>query len=151
MADKALRKAHAAAARRAARARGDALRSGAPTAPVVVTGWARQMQDCADAAAVAEKTGAVDDWRSAAAAADALWTAVGAGDDGEDDAETRSARAAHLQLAARRKQSSSLAERRIARNRLAQHRRVSRRRGTPRRRSNRRVDDAARFDLETQV
>ena len=72
----ALAEAHAAAARRAARARVAALKAGTAK-PTVDATWAKLMQSCADCQKVAEAAGTVEAWRAFASAAHALRDAVG--------------------------------------------------------------------------
>ena len=80
----ALAEAHAAAARRAARARVAALKAGTAK-PTVDATWAKLMQGCADCQQAAEAAETLDAWRAFAAAAHALRDAVGvAGDKCEE-------------------------------------------------------------------
>jgi len=72
-----LAEAHAAAARRASRARVAALRAGTSAKPVVDATWAKLMQSCADAQNAAEASETVEAWRAFARAAHALRDAVG--------------------------------------------------------------------------
>ena len=73
----ALAEAHAAAARRAARARVAALKAGTSAKPVVDATWAKLMQSCADAQNAAEASETLDTWRAFASAAHLLRDAVG--------------------------------------------------------------------------
>ncbi|CAH0373354.1 unnamed protein product [Pelagomonas calceolata] len=73
----ALAEAHAAAARRAARARVAALKAGTSAKPVVDATWAKLMQGCADCQQRAEAAETLETWRAFAAAAHALRDAVG--------------------------------------------------------------------------
>ena len=66
-----LAEAHAAAARRAARARVAALKAGTAK-PTVDATWAKLMQSCADCQKVAEAAGTVEAWRAFASAASGL-------------------------------------------------------------------------------
>jgi len=72
----ALAEAHAAAARRAARARVAALKAGTAK-PTVDATWAKLMQRCADRQRAAEAADTVEAWRAFASAAHALRDAVG--------------------------------------------------------------------------
>ena len=91
---KELQKAHAAAAKRASRARLEALKNkgraaGAPVTPSRSEVWSVLMQKCADAQASASREPeCLEGWRSAVACAGALRAAVG-----EDEATTRKAKA----------------------------------------------------------
>ena len=71
-----LAEAHAAAARRASRARVAALKAGTAK-PTVDATWAKLMQRCADCQRAAEAAETVEAWRAFAAAAHALRDAVG--------------------------------------------------------------------------
>ena len=72
-----LAEAHAAAARRAARARVAALKAGTSAKPVVDATWAKLMQGCADCQQAAEAAETLDAWRAFASAAHLLRDAVG--------------------------------------------------------------------------
>ena len=72
----ALAEAHAAAARRASRARVAALKAGTAK-PTVDATWAKLMQSCADCQQRAEAAETVQAWRAFASAAHALRGAVG--------------------------------------------------------------------------
>ena len=79
----ALAEAHAAAARRASRARVAALKAGTAK-PTVDATWAKLMQSCADCQQRAEAAETVQAWRAFASAAHALRGAVGSTETSEE-------------------------------------------------------------------